>query len=112
MADSKKRINRDGDSVHIGFEEGAVTITVADARRLAKLKEHEGWPVLKQLLQGISDGCTYALRDRTKGIEDLRYAQGQSQVAGILADLIEEEIPAWYTEQVEQPSKDTTDERA
>lgn len=88
----------EGDRISVGFGEGSIFLTVAEAQRLAKLKDTEGWPILKQLLAAINDGCTFMLRDRSKGIEDLRYVQGQTSVSGFLADLIEEEIPAWYTE--------------
>lgn len=84
--------------VSIGLGEGAVDLLFEEARDLARLHEHPGWRVLRILLKGMMDGTTVALRDREKGLEDLRFCQGQADVAGRIADIVEDEIPSWYKE--------------
>lgn len=92
----------------VGLEnDGHIDLSEAEARDLAKLITMPGWKVLRQILNAMQDGCTVALRDRTKGLEDLRYAQGQSACAGRIADIVEKDIPEWYTERAAEGSSET-----
>lgn len=84
--------------VTVGLGEGAVSLTFEEGRDLAHLKTTPGWIVLRLLLAELNNATTVALRDRTKDLDDLRFAQGQADAAGRIADIVEDEIPQWYNE--------------
>jgi hypothetical protein len=88
--------NRAG--VSFGLGEGSVDLNYEEGVRLAHLRSSPGWPVLRMVLEELNNGCTVALRDREKNLEDLRFCQGQADAAGRIADIVEKECPQWYAE--------------
>lgn len=99
MAEKKEK-----QTLSIGLESGHIEITTDDAIKLYRLSQHEGMPVLRDILKAMNEGCTVGLRDKAKGIDDLRYLQGMSASVGRIADIVLKEIPEWYTTPVAEGS--------
>jgi hypothetical protein len=98
---AKNKLQQQESDLSIGLGEGSCTLTKYEAEKLARLKDHEGWPILLDVLKAMQEGCTVMLRDRTRGLEDLRFTQGMSEAAGRIADLVQEDVPLWYKETIE-----------
>lgn len=99
MSKSKPTVTSTDDvvkPVSIGLGEGSIDLSVEESVHLSTLHQHPGWPILMSILKGMRESATYALLNRSASLEDLRFEQGRAAVAGHIADLVQQEMPAWY----------------
>lgn len=101
MTDEQKGTEDQKPGLTIGLGEGFVELTHEEARDLRIVCQTPGWGVFRGILKEMMNGATVILRDRNKTIEDLRFCQGQADACITLARIVEDEVPQWYSEGVE-----------
>lgn len=90
--------------ISLGLFDGFLEMSEDEMLALRRLSGMAEWEVLRNVLKGIDDSMTTALRNREASIEEIRFAQGISAGVGRLAEIVENDSQEWYDARADESS--------